>query len=272
MSNLTRESAHSACVPGSAPAPGGGDDGSPPHKVKNASEPAGCRGAGTLSRRRESSVRGGNTCARQGRPRAGRPLPAAAPPACPPKFSSAVFFEVLGELPESGVNLGHGSGKPARLRSSSFTEASGGCVGRGTVGSQRPGCFSAPPHPSPPTLFLANPDLREPLRAPQPIPGPLGTRPTPSEAPPSGWATPPRPNPARNNELQVPPRPRPAPSDHAHGSAPGRSRPRTWCRAAEVRRAPRRPLRPARRWGGPAAGVAAAGAWASPQSSGGSKG
>lgn len=76
--------------------------------------------------------------------------------------SSAPQFEAWG-LPESGVNLGHGSGTPARKLL--FSEASGGCMGRGTVGSQRPGCFSFfPPQPRPPRPALrisANPGPSE---------------------------------------------------------------------------------------------------------------
>lgn len=108
VSNLTRESAHSACVPGSESPqqayPGGGDDGYP-----QGQESVGARGvpergntfAGDVS---VSVTRRKHVC--QGRPRAGRPLPTA-----PPKLSSAVGESR--ELPESGVNLGHGSGNPA---------------------------------------------------------------------------------------------------------------------------------------------------------------
>lgn len=75
-------------------------------------------------------------------------------------------------------------------------------------------------------------------------------------------------------EFQAPPpepTPRPRPCPPLGAPPPGRRQPRTWCRAAEVHRAPQRPLRPVRRWGGLAVGVAA-GVSAGPEGSGDSEG
>lgn len=237
----TRESAHPARAPGSEfprhASPGGGAGGSP--KVRGASGPARRRDAGTLSPgtcvypyAAETRVPG--EALGQRTPYSRRPP------------SSAPQCEAWG-LPESGVNLGYSSGTPARKLL--FSEASGGYMGRSTVGSQRPGCFSffSPPQPRPPRPALrisANPGPSE--NKAHLLDAPHSRR----RATPPGNCTRPRPrapNLALNNNLEIP-----SPAlEHTpllrQGPPPGEAQPGTWCRGGAVRRAPQRPPEPARR-------------------------
>lgn len=137
--------------------------------------------------------------------------------------------------------------------------------------SQKPGCFCP-----------INQDHSDPPWASQPIPDPLGTRPallqytrhthTHTQDPPSynipdthihtAGPRPRSPSLSLDNKLKIlSPAPKPTPLLRpCPPSAPrpqAEAQPSTWCRGAEVRRAPLRPPAPARRWGGLEVGVEA---------------